>query len=426
MYNLVYSIIQEPLFIIAVVSLIGFVIQKTKWDQTISGIVLTLLGYTLIIYGSKMVIESISIFVRLFQNAFRLFGLIPNNESMMAILQMDYSYQTTIVLITGVVFNLVFARITLFKYIFLNGHYILFMSSFLAAILTINLSDNPLYLIGGGIFLGFILAMFPALGRPFSKKIIGDKNIAIGFFGLIGCVIAGYIGKLLASNKPQDEQAAAPLDKRTKSLPFFSDSIIMIAVFMMILFAVTAFFSDRGVINDMSNQKNFLVFAIKYSIIFSAGFYVIISGVRMFTEHLLQSFKGISEKIVPNAVPAVDCSILFPYRPQLVIIGFVSSFAGGMISVFLQVMLHMTIVIPGIITHFFAGSTSAFFGYAYGGKRGAFIGSFVQGIVISFLPILSIAIFKKADIMRTSFADSDFTIIGVFIDYVIKMIKMFA
>ncbi|GKU77064.1 PTS transporter subunit IIC [Paenibacillus sp. L3-i20] len=421
--QMVLSLFREPMFIIALFVFIGLITQRKSASQVASGTIHTLIGYTLILFGSQMIIESLSIFVSMFQNAFQLFGIVPSNESMMAILQMDYSFETTIVMFVGILANIVVARITRFKYIFLNGYYILYMASMIAAILTINGAFTFVKLISGGILLGFMLAIFPAITQPFVRKLTGDKPIAVGFFGTVGCLLSGYMGKWLfggGQKKVETSVERKPTSKRKiGALPFFSDTNVVLTLFMMILFGGTALLTNKDVMADMSNDQNTLVFAIKYSIVFAAGFYVIISGVRMFTEQLLVSFKGISDKIVPNAIPAVDSSVLFPISPSLVVIGFVSSLVGGMCSAFIQAMLNMSVVIPGIMTHFFAGAASAFFGSVYGGKKGAIVGSFMQGVLISFLPILSLYIFQELHIIRTSFADSDFAIIGALLKWLL-------
>jgi len=47
---------------------------------------------------------------------------------------------------------------------------------------------------------------------------------------------------------------------------------------------------------------------------------------------LIPAFEGISRKIIPNAVPAVDCAVFFTYAPTAVVVGFIASFIGGIIG----------------------------------------------------------------------------------------------
>ena len=59
---------------------------------------------------------------------------------------------------------------------------------------------------------------------------------------------------------------------------------------------------------------------------------IVYSGVRMILGDLIPAFEGISNRVIPNAIPAVDCAVFFTYAPTAVVLGFVSSFIGGIIG----------------------------------------------------------------------------------------------
>ena len=78
----------------------------------------------------------------------------------------------------------------------------------------------------------------------------------------------------------------------------------------------------------MREHRIFIVYAVVQSLTFAAGIAVILVGVRLFVGEIIPSFKGIADKLVPNAIPALDCPVLFTYSPNSVILGFVGMFAG--------------------------------------------------------------------------------------------------
>ena len=111
------------------------------------------------------------------------------------------------------------------------------------------------------------------------------------------------------------------------------------------------------------------------AITFSAGIYIVLAGVRMLIAEIIPAFKGISEKLVPNAKPALDCPILFPYAPNAVLIGFFCSFIGGIVGLGVlallgNVGLAVAIILPGAVVHFFCGASAGVCGNATGGLKG--------------------------------------------------------
>lgn len=108
---------------------------------------------------------------------------------------------------------------------------------------------------------------------------------------------------------------------------------------------MTCLFAGADVVKELSGGKNWFMFSIMQSITFAAGVYIILQGVRMVIAEIVPAFKGISDKLVPNARPALDCPVVFPYAPNAVLVGFLSSFAAGLIGMFMLYLLNMTVII---------------------------------------------------------------------------------
>ncbi|MCU9935791.1 hypothetical protein NWP96_01225 [Mycoplasmopsis cynos] len=79
---------------------------------------------------------------------------------------------------------------------------------------------------------------------------------------------------------------------------------------------------------------------------FTAGVEIILSGVRLFVGELVPMYKGISDKLIKNSKAAVDCPVVFPYAPNAVIIGFISSFIAGILGMLITIGLGKAAVIP--------------------------------------------------------------------------------
>jgi PTS system ascorbate-specific IIC component len=77
--------------------------------------------------------------------------------------------------------------------------------------------------------------------------------------------------------------------------------------------------------------------------------------------------------------------------------------------------------VPGLVPHFFVGGTAGVVGNATGGKRGAVIGAFVNGIIISFLAAFLLPGMGALGFANTTFGDSDFQWLGILITFVARL-----
>ncbi|ECN4746487.1 PTS ascorbate transporter subunit IIC, partial [Salmonella enterica] len=148
-------------------------------------------------------------------------------------------------------------------------------------------------------------------------------------------------------------------------------------------------------------------------ITFAAGVFIILQGVRLILAEIVPAFTGFSEKLVPNARPALDCPVVYPYAPNAVLIGFLFSFLGGLVGLFLLGQMKLVLILPGVVPHFFTGATAGVFGNATGGRRGAMIGAFANGLLITFLPVLLLPVLGAIGFANTTFSDADFGVIGI-------------
>ncbi|TOK49623.1 PTS transporter subunit IIC, partial [Vibrio parahaemolyticus] len=186
------------------------------------------------------------------------------------------------------------------------------------------------------------------------------------------------------------------------------------------IFVVTCLFAGGDFVREVSGSKHWSMFALMQSITFAGGVYVILQGVRMVIAEIVPAFKGISDKLVPNAKPALDCPVVFPYAPNAVLVGFLSSFAAGLVGMFLLYVMGLTVIIPGVVPHFFVGAAAGVFGNATGGRRGAILGAFAQGLLITFLPVFLMPVLGDLGFANTTFSDADFGAVGILLGLIVR------
>ena len=405
----VFDILKVPSILVGLMALIGLVAQKKPATDVVKGTIKTILGFIVLGGGAGVLVGSLNPMGQMFEQAFHIQGIIPNNEAIVSMALTDYGSATAYIMAFGMLFNILIARFTRLKYIFLTGHHTLYMACMIGIILTVaNFTGMQLILVGG-IFLGLTMAIFPAMAQRYMRKITGTDDIAFAHFGTLGYVLAGAVGSATGKGSKSTEEMNLP-----KNLGFLRDSSISISLTMIIIYMILAVLSGKTwVETNLSNGDNFLVFALIQGITFAAGVYIILQGVRLILAEIVPAFKGFSEKIVPNAKPALDCPVVFPYAPNAVLIGFLFSFLGGIVGLFILGAMNQVLILPGVVPHFFTGATAGVFGNSTGGRRGSMLGAFANGLLITFLPVLLLPVLGNLGFANTTFSDSDFGLVGI-------------
>ncbi|MCP3740126.1 PTS ascorbate transporter subunit IIC [Rossellomorea sp. BNER] len=407
--KLMMDILSQPAVLIALISFVGLMIQKKPASDVIKGTTKSFLGFIVIAAGAGILVSSLEPFGLMFQEAFNVNGVVPNNEAIVAMALSEYGSATALIMFFGMLANILIARFTSFKYIFLTGHHTLYMACMIAVILVVAGMEGFMLVFVGSLALGFIMAFFPALAQPFMRKIIGNDSVGFGHFSTLGYALSGAVGSVVGKNSRSTEKINFP-----KGLGFLRDSSVSIALTMTILYVIVALFAGSSYIeSELSGGTQYLVFSVIQAVTFAAGVFIILAGVRLVLAEIVPAFKGISSKLVPNAKPALDCPIVFPYAPNAVLIGFFCSFLGGLVGMAILGAIGAVIILPGVVPHFFTGATAGVFGNATGGIRGATIGSFLNGLLITFLPVFLMPVLGDLGFANTTFSDSDFGAAGI-------------
>ncbi|MFB4362121.1 PTS ascorbate transporter subunit IIC [Pantoea sp. BS_8] len=405
----VVDVLKVPSILVGLVAMFGLIAQRKPLPDVIKGTVKTILGFLVLAGGATVLVGSLTPLGDIFKHAFNVQGIIPNNEAMVSIALAKYGAPTTLIMAFGMVANITVARFTRLKYIYLSGHVTFYMACMIAIILSVAGFEGVQLIYTGSLTLGMLMAFFPALAQPYMRKIIGHDQVALAHTGTVGYVLSGWIGSIVGKGSKSTEEMNMP-----KNLSFLRDSTISISLTMMIIYFILSVSAGREYVeSQFSHGQNYLVYSFVQAITFAAGVFIILQGVRLILAEIVPAFTGFSEKLVPSARPALDCPIVFPYAPNAVLVGFISSFIGGLVGLFILGQLHWVLILPGVVPHFFCGATAGVFGNATGGKRGAMIGAFAHGILITFLPVALLPVLGAIGLTNTAFSDTDFGVTGI-------------
>jgi ascorbate PTS system EIIC component len=415
---IVEEILSQPALLLGLIVLVGLVALRKSTGEVIGGTLKAILGFVILGVGAGAVVGALTPLGTMILEVFNAQGVVPTNEAITAIAAGEFGTTVAWVMLVGFLVNLGLARFTPLKYIFLTGHHILFMATMLAVVLFAANVTGVTNILIGGILLGTIMVVMPALGQPFMRRITNDQPVAIGHFGTMGYILAGLAGKVFGGGSKSTEEMAFP-----KTFNFLRDAMVATAVAMIVIYTIfTVWYAQVATPAEVAaiTGGDLVVFGITQALVFAAGVAVILLGVRTILGEIVPAFAGIGSRVVPNALPALDCPITFPFAPNAVLIGFIASFTGGLVSLGILAVtgglgLALALILPGMVPHFFTGGTAGVFGNATGGRIGAVVGGFVNGVVITFGAAFLLPVMGELGFANTTFGDADFQWYGILV-----------
>lgn len=395
MLNFIIQLITSPAILLGIIALIGLVVQSKGFQETIKGTFKTILGILILTAGAGLVDSHVGPFSEMFTNAFNLTGVVPIDEAVIGALTdniAEIARNGALILALGFVVNIIIARFSPFKYIYLTGHMLWIMSGALAwAFYDLGYSSTQAVL-WGSLIQGIVLVLFPALAQPIMRKVTGNDEIAYGHLTTSGVVLSAYIGKIFGNKRYDSEKTKMP-----EGLEFFKDTAVSVSTVMIVLYLITAFVAGPDFVSSLSGDQNWLVFSILEAFGFAAGVLVLLQGVRMFLGEIIPAFRGVAIKLVPGSKPALDVPVIFGFAPTALMIGFVCSIIGMIVGMFISKAFGTVIPLPSIIGGFFTGGAAGIFGNALGGRRGAMISGLVYGIIMTVPVALFYPLFELQD-----------------------------
>jgi len=402
MYDFVINLFTTPALLLGIVALVGLILQKKNIQNIIEGTFKTILGFIILSAGSDLIVQNLGPFADIFVEGFGISGVVPFDEAVVGALSEQVAQiarTTALIMAFGFLVNVILARITPFKYIFLTGHMIWILAGGLSwAFYDMGVSEMNT-VIFGSLLQGSILLILPAFAQPFMRKLTGDDKIAYGHLTTLGVVVSAYIGGWLGNKENDSEDVEVP-----ESLSFFKDTAISVSIVMILVYVITVLFAGPEFVAQFADGQNYIIFGIMRGLGFAAGVLVLLYGVRMFLGEIVPAFRGIGMKLVPGARPALDVPVLFGYAPKALMLGFIFAVPGTIVGMGIASTFGTVTPVPSIIGAFFTGGAAGIFGNVLGGRRGAMISGFVYGLLLAIPVALFYPLYELVDYGVTGLA----------------------
>ena len=229
---IINEIFGQGAIFLSLVAMVGLILQKKSGSEVVRGTLMTAIGFFVLNTGTGLITgNSIDGIITAFNT------LMPGNAAAPASIDIggQYGTQIGIVMILAFAINLVVARFTKWKSVFLTGHMLYwFPYVFIAAGVDAGLTGGKL--IGlAAVFTALYMIVAPNLMRPLVKDVTGKDDFTIGHPTTTLSVIAGLVAPLVGDKSKSCEDLKLP-----KSLGFLREVSITGSIAIAVVYITGA------------------------------------------------------------------------------------------------------------------------------------------------------------------------------------------
>ena len=235
--------------------------------------------------------------------------------------------------------------------------------------------------------MGLILGCYWAVGSNLTVDICQDLTEGAGFAvahqQMFGIYLFAKLSERFKKNKSNKRLEDIELPG---FLSMFNENMVATSILMLLFFGIILLVLGQDYLlkaGFMQPGQSFLFYILQTSLMFAVYLAILQLGVRTFVAELTDSFNGISNTLLPGAVPGIDIAATFAFgSSNAVTVGFLFGALGQFVMIMLLILLKSpTIVVAGFIPLFFDNAAIAVFSNNRGGIKAAMIFPFISGLI---------------------------------------------
>ena len=387
------NILTNPAFFIGLIVFLGYVLLKRPIYEAFAGFVKATVGYLILNVAASGLVSNFRPILAGLKDRFNLTAAVIDpyfgqTAAQSAIENAGKSFSMMmIVLLIAFMINIVlvlFRKYTKIRTVFITGHIMVQQSATALWIIFFCFPEsvNSTVVAMLGVLLGIYWAVSANLTVEPCQELTEGGGFAIGHQQMFGVWLTDKIAGKVGNKEKTIEDLKLP-----GFLSIFSDNVVATGTLMMVFFGIIIGILGKDLMltidSSFKPQTNFAFYIIEKSLYFAVYLSILQLGVRMFVSELTESFQGISNKILPGSVPAVDCAAVYGFgHANAVTIGFLFGALGQFITIIgLVVFKSPVLIISGFVPLFFDNATFAVFANRKGGLKAAMIIPFVSGVI---------------------------------------------
>lgn len=388
------NILTQPAYLIGFIVLLGYILLKKPFYECIAGFLKATVGYLILAVGSGGLVNNFRPILVGLKDRFNLSAMVIDpyfgQNAITAGISETFGRvfsNTMILLLIAFVANLLLVRLrkyTKLRSVFTTGN-VQIQQAATAFWLILwafpSLGDIQILII-----MGLVLGVYWAVGSNLTVGITQELTEGAGFAvahqQMFGIAISAKIAEKFRSAKSRRIEDI----KFPGFMSIFNENMVSTSILMLFFFGIILLVLGKDYLvtaKFMSATQSFFFYILTTSLNFAVYLAILQLGVRTFVAELTDSFQGISNTLLPGAVPGIDVAATFGFgSPNAVTLGFLSGAIGQFLAIgLLLIFKSPTIVIAGFIPVFFDNAAIAVYANNRGGIKAAVILPFFSGLI---------------------------------------------
>ena len=388
------NILTKPAFFVGLIVFLGYLLLRKPFYDALAGFIKATVGYMILNVAAGGLVGNFRPILAGLGKRFNLNAAVIDPyfgqaAAQAAVENIGRSFTLMVqVLLVAFIWNLILVigrRLTKVRTVFITGHILVQQSS--TALWIVLLCFPALKDPGVVAMLGLLLGTYWAVSSNMTvgptQELTNGGGFAIGHQQMFGIWAVDKIASKMGSKEGKKLEDL----KLPGFLSIFNENIVATAILMSLFFGgIIAILGPdlmRELDKGFGKSQNFVFYIIEKSFTFAVYLQILQLGVRLFVGELTESFQGISEKLLPGSMPAIDCAASYGFgHPNAVTLGFLFGALGQFIAIIgLIIFKSPVFIITGFVPVFFDNATFAVFANRKGGIKAAFALPFVSGLL---------------------------------------------
>lgn len=389
------NILMQPAFLIGFIVLIGYLLLKRPFYECVAGFLKATVGYLILTVGSGGLVNNFRPILVGLKERFELDAMVTDpyfgQNAITAGIEETFGRtfgDTMLLLLIAFIFNILlvrFKKYTKLRAVFTTGNVQVQQAA--TAFWLLLFCFPELGRIEVLLVMGLILGCYWAVGSNLTVGICQDLTEGAGFAiahqQMFGVYFFSRLSERFKKNKANRKLEDIEMPG---FLSIFNENMVSTSILMLFFFGIILLTLGQDYLISagfMVEGQSFLFYILQTSLMFAVYLAILQLGVRTFVSELTDSFQGISNTILPGAVPGIDIAATFAFgSPNAVTVGFLFGALGQFLMIGILILLKSpTIVIAGFIPLFFDNAAIAVFANNRGGIKAACIFPFLSGII---------------------------------------------